>query len=100
MEPNLVKKQFFPINSFIETSYQYQNVNIDKNLRNLVTDFFYKKNLKWKNLYNYKKKFQYNDIYIILKKFINNANINWYDLKDNYYIVKKYLLKKLSSINN
>jgi hypothetical protein len=100
MEPNLVKKQIFPINSFIETSYQYQNINIDKNLRKLVTDFFYKKIIKWKNLYKCQIKIQYNDVYNILKKFIKNANINWYDLKDNYYIVKKYLLKKLFSIKN
>ena len=35
-------------------------------------------------------------IYKILKQIIKKTNINWYDLRDNYILIKKYIYIKLN----
>ena len=84
----------------------YQNVNTDTNLRKDVTKFFNRKVIKYitKNseLNHLKKELSFlksdegwTFIYKLLKRFVKNSHINWYDLRDNYRIVRKYIIKKL-----
>lgn len=91
---------------FIETTYEYQNINKDVNLRKDVTQFFHKKVLKWINenpefkKYKPKQKFLESvdgqmHIYNLLRHFIRKSGINWYDLRDNYQLIKEYLSKKI-----
>jgi hypothetical protein len=85
---------------------QYQNVNTDTNLRTDVTKFFNSKVIKYiteNSELNYLKKelpfLKSNDgwtfIYKLLKRFVKYSHINWYDLRDNYRVVQKYIIKKL-----
>jgi hypothetical protein len=86
--------------------YEYQDVGKDKSLRMDVTDFFQKKVVKWMDEYpefkkhKSKKQFiQSHDgkifIYNLLNKFIHNSNINWFDLRDNYSIIKQFISNNL-----
>ena len=90
----------------IPSVLQYQNVNTDTNLQTDVTKFFNSKVIKYitenSELNHLKKELPFlksNDgwtfIYKLLKRFVKNSNINWYDLRDNYRIVRKYIIKKL-----
>jgi|UniRef100_A0A6C0EFS5 predicted enzyme involved in methoxymalonyl-ACP biosynthesis len=101
-------KRYWPVPPIIDSVYEYQDVNNDKNLQKDVTKFFYKKLLLWisedNNFDKFKKKINKieNDgiriVYILLKKFITRTHINWYDLRDNYKLIKKFFYIKLSSI--
>jgi hypothetical protein len=84
---------------------------VDLRLRKDVTNFFHEKVIKW--ITNYPEFSQYKSklssiktidgqlfIYKILRKFIKKSGINWYDLRDNYSIVKEYINTKLSSFDN
>ena len=104
-------RRYWPVPNRIQSIVEYQNVNVDLNLRKDVTNFFHKKVIKWINNYpefnKHKSKLTSLKsidgqiiIYKILRKFIKKSGINWYDLRDNYSIVKNYINIKLSSISN
>lgn len=93
------------INSVIE----YQDINKDPKLREMMTDFFYRKVIKWINKYSefshlkdklklLSSKEGVKIIYNLLREYTNKSNTNWYDLKDNYLIIKDYLKYKLGKI--
>ena len=89
---------------YIETTLEYQNVNKDIRLRENITNFYHKKAIKWANknrnlLQNLDTPKGFKHIYNILRVFVKKYNVNWYNLKDNYYIVKEYIIKKLAAHN-
>ena len=99
-------RRYWPVPPIERSDYLYQNVNKDLNLRKDVTNFFHRKILKWINEYpefkhlKTKKSFLESTdgkmhVYRLLRVFVKKANINWYDLRDNYSIVKEYLSQKL-----
>ncbi len=99
-------RRFWPVPPVIESVYEYQNINKDPKLRKNVTLFFHKKVLKWVQEYDdfkkYKPKLKFLEsvegqmhIYNLLRHFIKKSGINWYDLRDNYSIIKEYLKEKL-----
>ena len=99
-------RRYWPVPPLIDRIYEYQDVNKDIRLRRNVTEFFTKKVIKWIDMdkdftqYKNKKNFILSDdgfihIYNLLRNFVKRANINWYDLRDNYPIIKHYLCKKL-----
>ncbi len=103
------KQIYFVPPPFINSTYEYQNVNNDQRLRDDVTSFFYKKIIKWIKTYkefnHLKNKLSILEssngkkiIYRILKEYIKNTNINWYDVRDNYSTIKDYLRYKISKI--
>ena len=87
----------------------YTNVNVDPNLRQMVTEFYLKKTIKWINtntiFSSYKKILEqlnsskgYNIIYNLLREFCHKYNIKWYELRENNYNnVKHFLHKKFST---
>jgi hypothetical protein len=87
-------------------TYEVQDVGQDKNLRLDVTTFFHKKILKWLNTeVSFKKhasKRKFLDsvdgmmhVYTLLRKFVKNSKVNWYDLRDNYALIKQFLANEL-----
>lgn len=99
-------RRYWPVPPPIGSIYEYQNVNTDLHLRKNVTIFFHTKIIKWINNYpefsNHKKKLKFLEsldgqmhVYNLLRKFIKKSGINWYDLRDNYSIVKDYINAKL-----
>ena len=97
---------YFPAPPVILTYRQYQNVNADKRLQDMVTKKFLKKLKVWlKNDPSYKsvKKFTkiidsdegYDVIHYILKILVKKGKTNWYDLDLQEGLVKKYILFKL-----
>jgi hypothetical protein len=99
-------RRYWPVPPLIDSVYEYQNVNSDVNLRKDVTEFFHKKIIKWISEYpefahlkSKKKWLETNDgkmhVYHLLRHFIKKSKINWYDLRDNYSIIKEYLSEKL-----
>jgi hypothetical protein len=104
-------KRYWPVPPMLNSGYiyEYQDVNKDMNLRNEITDFFQKKIIKWINMpeeypgyaHLQDKKAFYettpgrHEIYNLLRNYIKRSGINWYDLRDNYTIIKDYLSKKL-----
>jgi hypothetical protein len=99
-------RRYWPVPPLIDSVYEYQNVNKDINLRKDVTDFFHRKVLKWieeypefSHLKSQKFYLQSDEgkmhIYNLLRHFIKKSGINWYDLRDNYSIIKEYLSEKL-----
>ena len=102
-----LRTPWFSLNQpLMESTYQYQNVNKDMHLRKNVTQFFQRKILKWidnysefSHLKSQKKHLESIEgqmhIYNLLRKFIKRSGINWYDLRDNYTLIKKYFTKKL-----
>lgn len=99
-------RRYWPVPPLIDHIVEYQNVNKDINLRKDVTKFFHEKILKWINEYEefniHKSKLSFlkstdGQIYIynLLRHFVKKSGINWYDLRDNYKIIKEYLNKKL-----
>jgi hypothetical protein len=102
-------RRYWPVPNQTQSIVEYQNVNVDINLRKDVTNFFHKKVIKWVTKYpefdQHKSKLSSlktidGQIYIynLLRKFIKKTGINWYDLRDNYSIVKQYINIKLSSL--
>lgn len=103
-KPNV--KRYWPVPPLIDSVFEYQDINNDVNLRKDVTEFFHKKILKWIDEYpefthlkSQKKYLQTNEgkmqIYNLLRHFIKKSAINWYDLRDNYSLIKQYLSQKL-----
>lgn len=99
-------RRYWPVPPVYESVFEYQNVNTDLHLKKEVTDFFHKKVLKWIKNYpefsEHKSKLGFLEsiegqmhIYNLLRKFIKKSGINWYDLRDNYSIIKEYLNSQL-----
>jgi hypothetical protein len=99
-------RRYWPVPPLIDHIVEYQNINKDVNLRKDVTKFFYEKIIKWINEYDefkiHKSKLSFLKttdghiyIYNLLRHFVKKSGINWYDLRDNYSIIKEYLSKKL-----
>ena len=109
-------KQYFPIITKSESYYQYQNLNKDKNLRNHMVKKYTKHLEKWidnnfydklnilikfrksnKNIkeYIFKNYLTYEKIYSILRKYVNRNDVNWYDLHEHKYELRKYFTKKI-----
>ena len=97
---------YFPPPPFILTYRQYQNVNADKKLQNMVTKKFLKKLKGWLNndsQFKSVKKFKkiidkdrgYDVVHCILKILVKKGRTNWYDLDLQETLVKKYILFKL-----
>ena len=95
-------RRYWPVPPVFESVFEYQNVNADLHLRKEVTGFFHKKVIKW--IKNYPEFSQHKSklselesidgqmhVYNLLRKFIKKSGINWYDLRDNYSIIKEYL---------
>jgi hypothetical protein len=105
--PNNTILTYFTPPPIIDSVIEYQSVNKDPNLRQLITEFYLKKTIKWINNYtefqNFKKLLStlnsnngYNIIYNILKEYTKKYNSNWFDLKKNHYSqVKNYIHDKL-----
>ena len=88
---------------------EYQDVNKDKNLRELVSNYFLKKTIKWikhnKDFNHLKDKLAllenengYNIIYNLLREYVKKGNNNWYDLRSNKNIIKDYLRYKIGKL--
>jgi len=103
-----VLKYFIPP-PIITSVIEYQNVNKDERLRKNVTDFFLKKSIKWiekyKEFEHLKNKLEllksnkgYNIIYNLLREFVKKGSNNWFDLRENYDVIKDYLRYKLGKI--
>jgi len=91
----------------INSTFIYQDVNKDPQLRYDVTNFFINKTIKWINEYNEFKNIKhllpklktnvgYELIYNILRQFIKKNNCNWYDLRNNYPLVKDFIRYRLN----
>jgi len=83
---------------------KYLNVNKNMELRKSITDFYHNKVIKWirnKNLKTYnniefiESSKGHKLIYKILRSYVKKHKLNWFDLKEDYYLIKKYLLRKL-----
>ena len=99
-------RRYWPVPPVIDHIVEYQDINKDVYLRKDVTKFFHEKVLKWINEYDefkiHKSKLSFLKttdgqmyIYNLLRHFVKKSGINWYDLRDNYSIIKEYLSKKL-----
>ena len=101
------ERRYWPVPPpLLLSTYEYQDVGKDIRLRKSVTEFFQNKVIKWVKHY---KEFEHlkpklhmlesdegtKKIYTVLRRFIKNSNINWFDLKDNYTLIKEYLRKNL-----
>jgi len=86
--------------------YEYQNVNKDENLRKEVVKFFQEKIIKWTETKEKFAKFKshkneieskkgYDKIYKIIRQFVNHKKYNWYDLRENYEDLRKYIASEL-----
>lgn len=108
MTDEKIKTYFIPP-MYNQRVYEYQNINKDKRLRVDMTQFYYTKIIKWieneEFFFKYKKLlpflktnkgFKY--VYTLLRIFVRRTELNWYDLKDNYEVVKDFLQHKLASI--
>jgi len=91
----------------VNTSFIYQDINKDQLLRKRITDFFLKKTIKWINKYSEFEKTKhilpklkeysgYKIIYNILRQFVKKNKCNWYDLRNNYELVKDFIRYKLN----
>ena len=107
MNKNNIKKYYIQP-PYINSVIQYQNIDIDPNLRKLITNFYLKKSIKWitnykefenskKNLSKLKSKDGKKIIYNLLRYYSKNYNTNWYEMKEKtkYYNIKDYLKSKL-----
>jgi len=99
-------KKYYPVPPIIQSVYEYQDINKDVYLRKDVTKFFHQKIIKWIKedsiFYKFKPKINFLNsvdgqiyIYNLLRNFVKKSGINWYDLRDNYQLIKEYLNKKL-----
>jgi len=99
-------RKYYPVPPIQPTVYEYLNVNKDVRLRKNVTTYFTDKTIEWiENDETFKKhKSQLEDlksvdgqlrIYHLLRKFVRRSGINWYDLRDNKSLIKKFINHKL-----
>ena len=102
-------RRYWPVPLFMPSVFEYQNVNNDLTLRKDVTTFFHRKVLKWINTESAYKKFKSKEkflesvdgqmhIYNLLRKFVKHSGINWYDLRDNYALIKDFLASELNKL--
>lgn len=102
-------KRYYPPPAYIYSSYQYQDVGADMRYRTEITKFFQQKVLKWiqsyKEFSHLKKHYDFINskqglvyIYNLLKLFCKKSNINWFDLRDNYNVVKDFLRFKIGNV--
>ena len=102
-------RRYWPVPLLMPSVFEYKNVNNDLALRKDVTTFFHIKVLKWINTetaykkIKSKKKFLESidgqmHIYNLLRKFVKHSGINWYDLRDNYALIKDFLASKLNKL--
>jgi hypothetical protein len=100
------ERRYWPVPTMMPSVFEYQDVNKDLRLRKDVTQFFHRKVIKWidtedscKHLKQQKTFLESVDgqmhIYQTLRKFVKKSGINWYDLRDNYPLIKQYLCHKL-----
>lgn len=91
----------------IPSYYEYQDINNDVELRTTVVNFFFKKLKKWVKNEKIFIKYQDYDIdnkktkrklYKLLRFYVKKGNINWYDLRNNYFLIKQYLYKHFKSL--
>jgi hypothetical protein len=91
----------------INTTFSYQDINHDYRLREDVTNFFLRKTIKWINTYTEFKNNKYllpklktdegyELIYNILRQYRRKTDCNWYDLRNNYELVKDYIRYRLN----
>ena len=104
-------KRYYPVPTVpLLTTYEYQDVGKNMELRKDVSKFFLENVLKWikeDKSYNKVKKFEsalkssngLQIIYNLLRLYVRNGKANWSDLRDtyNYPIVKDYLKYKLEN---
>ena len=104
-------KRYYPVPTVpLLTTYEYQDVGKNMELRKDVSKFFLEKVHQWikeDKSFNKVKKFSpalkssngLEIIYNLLRLYVRNGKANWYDLRDtyNYPIVKNYLLYKLEN---
>jgi hypothetical protein len=94
---------------FIASYNRYQNVNNDKNLQTDVTLYFLDEITKWfkscphfKKLKKYKKDFDgkngFKIMHKILKIAVRRGYTNWYDMIDEYNLVKKWIHRQLVNV--
>ena len=107
LEISKVKNYFVPP-PIISTLREGVDINKDPQLRKVVTNFYYKKIIKWmskyedfkhtkKNLKKMKSKDGYKITYNLLRKYVKNNNVNWYNLRELLYnSVKDYLRYELA----
>ena len=87
-------------------NYYYQNINKDPSLRKQMTKFYIDELNEWveydstllklKSIVtkeNYKQNRKI--VYKLLRRFVNHNNVNWFDLKNYYVILKKAIIKEL-----
>ena len=100
MNTNIRYKKYYPVPTYHESEYEYQNINKDMSLRQKVTMFFQDKIKKWINEYPEieklkSKNISYDRVYHILRKVVNKYNLNWYELRSISHKFKKIFLKYL-----
>ena len=99
-------RRYWVVPPVIESAVVYQDINNNIPLRKTVTKFFQDKLLKWIKEYPEFSKFKnmlnkiqteegYTLIYKILRKFVKAYNMNWYELRTNKSLVKKYFISHL-----
>jgi len=104
--PGTETRKYYPVPPIVPNVYEYLNVNKDVRLRKNVTTYFADKTIEWiENDETFKKhKSQLADlksvdgqirIYNLLRKFVRHSGINWYDLRDNKSLIKKFINHKL-----
>ena len=100
-------RRYWPVPPMKKTVYEYESVNNDKTYQKEITDFFYDDFISWLSFDEKFKKFKNIKlenkklfIYKILAKLVSKTNLNWYDLRENYIFIKKYIYKKLSLLLN
>ena len=93
--------------TYIPSYHKYQNVNADRELQEMVTNFYLDETIEWltqeKSFRSAKKHLKaikgtngYDIIQSILKLYIRKTGANWYDLKRDYASVKDYFYRKLN----
>jgi hypothetical protein len=102
-------RKYYPPPPFLYTTFEYQDVGTNMKYRTEVTDFFYQKVLKWiqsykefshlkKHLPFLKSNEGFKYIYELLRLFTKKSNINWFDLRDNYPVVKDFLRFRIGNV--
>ena len=107
MTDNNRVRRYWPVPPMKKTVYEYESVNNDKDYQKEITDYFYDHFISWinndKHFIKFKNKKLENKklfIYKILAKLIRKTNLNWYDLRQHYKLIKKYIYQKLSLLLN
>lgn len=102
-------RKYYPPPPYLYTTFEYQDVGTNMKYRTEVTNFFYQKVIKWIESYkefSHLKKYLsfiksnegFKYIYELLRLFTKKSNINWFDLRDNYAIVKDFLRFKIGNV--